>query len=91
MQNNCRQNRNQKKIISRTPVRVRPRPLQPQPEASPPDPRHFWIESPEPNGYRVSLVGVSESSSQTVEVPTKNFEFTKSSLRILSTKSTRDR
>ena len=47
--------------------------------APPPGSLPFWLESPYPTGYRVSLVSVSESNSQKSVSP--NFP------RILSTES----
>ena len=39
-------------------------PRHPPPGALPPGPKHFWIESSQPNGYQVSLVSISDSGSQ---------------------------
>ena len=61
---------------SLTPWFVKGSPLTP-----PPGPGCFWIESPQPTSYRISLVSVSESGYQTVEDSclslhfTRNFEY----------------
>ena len=49
----------------------------PPPGLPPSGPCRFWIKSPKPSDYRVSLVSVSESGSQKSLEPhfPKNFEY----------------